>query len=431
MQGQGSDAANPPAEPHSNLPPAPPGIEPVPMPGMSGPPMSGMPGMEPPGVPGGLSGGFSPPGVNPAMNSAINQAVLNAAMLRMSLPAPSIPNPMAPLGMTNFGGFPTPPFGMSAGPFSFGMPGQAFPQVPGQNFGQAFPGVTPGQMAFPSQAGAIPGMPGYPVPSTAVSSTITTSTTTTSAKPPPIAQNVELMDVFRLMRNAAEADAEKERIEKEKEKTEKEKKKTKLEPLTVEDLLNIPLPKPAPAKPKPGKGKSKEGVSSRSESPSISQAVSQKMQSDPSESPLIEVTDDVSDQENIVLVAQEEEDGNIENVQVEEQVEIAPGEVAVDHVDEEEQQAEAEAGENQLEPAKVYHFAWDNVVDDALSDVTISSVHTSDISSFEEEEEESEEGPGSDEDSEDKRTTELSESVTTDKQEGSPEHTGEGEPAVP
>jgi len=36
------------------------------------------------------------------------------------------------------------------------------------------------------------------------------------------------------------------------------------------------------------------------------------------------------------------------------------------------------------EPTKEYHFAWDNVDDECLSDVTVSSVHTSDLSSFDE-----------------------------------------------
>ena len=31
---------------------------------------------------------------------------------------------------------------------------------------------------------------------------------------------------------------------------------------------------------------------------------------------------------------------------------------------------------------KIYHFAWDNMEDDSFSDITVSSIHTSDLSSF-------------------------------------------------
>lgn len=40
-------------------------------------------------------------------------------------------------------------------------------------------------------------------------------------------------------------------------------------------------------------------------------------------------------------------------------------------------------------PVKKFHFAWDDLLEDVqegMSDVTVSSVHTSDLSSFEEEE---------------------------------------------
>jgi hypothetical protein len=40
--------------------------------------------------------------------------------------------------------------------------------------------------------------------------------------------------------------------------------------------------------------------------------------------------------------------------------------------------------EDSEEPVKEYHFAWDNLDDECLSDVTVSSVHTSDLSSFDE-----------------------------------------------
>ena len=37
-----------------------------------------------------------------------------------------------------------------------------------------------------------------------------------------------------------------------------------------------------------------------------------------------------------------------------------------------------------LATGKKYHFAWDNLNDADMSDISVSSVHTSDLSSFEE-----------------------------------------------
>ena len=278
-----------------------------------------------------------------------------------------------------------------------------------QNFAQAYPGVTPGPAAF---AGAVPGMPGFPGPSSGV------PTSTAATSQPSIRTNTELLDVFRLMKNAAEADAEKERQEKEKEKEREKKKKTKLEPLTVEDLLNIPLPK-TEAKPK-AIAKTKKEASSRSESPNTTQ----KPISETS-SPQIEVAED--NQENVVVITQEEENGSMESMEVveEQQVEITPeAEVPLVAEDKEAEGGEMEVeGEVDAEPAKVYHFAWDDAPDD-LSDVTVSSVHTSDISSFEEDSH-SDVG-ASDQDLEEKETAELSQSTTTEKVDGSSEDTADG-----
>ena len=64
-----------------------------------------IPGMEPPTLPG-PGANFGPHGLpSPGINSAISQAVLHAAMLRMQIPGPT---PMPQLGVPNVG-FPTPP----------------------------------------------------------------------------------------------------------------------------------------------------------------------------------------------------------------------------------------------------------------------------------------------------------------------------------
>ena len=41
-----------------------------------------------------------------------------------------------------------------------------------------------------------------------------------------------------------------------------------------------------------------------------------------------------------------------------------------------------ESAETEEVQQKVYHFAWDNMDDDSFSDITVSSIHTSDLSSF-------------------------------------------------
>lgn len=136
----------------------------------------------------------------------------------------------------------------------------------------------------------------------------------------------------KLLQQSAEEEEEKKR--------ERMKKKKKLEPLTVESLLNIPLP--ATESPEKKKEKVEENIED-----TMGSAANEEM---------------VITEQEVVMEQDAEE--------VSEQMEI-----------------DAEG-----QPTKVYRFAWeDNSNADRMSDVTVSSVHTSDLSSFEDSCEEAEE----------------------------------------
>lgn len=150
---------------------------------------------------------------------------------------------------------------------------------------------------------------------------------------------------------------EKERKEKEKEQREKKRKKKKeLEPLTVESLLNVNIPKAVDnrrrkSEKKIEEEKKEEEVILRPEADTDSQ----------DGMAMLDVSDGTAVPANSQMLLVRE-DGSAEVITT----------------------AAAEPEEQEVETTteKVYHFAWDEPDVDKMSDADVSSVHTSDLSSF-------------------------------------------------
>ena len=192
-----------------------------------------------PGQPGAMS--HLPPG-----SAAIPQMPASSTMLPMHAGPPvntALPPPALPQQINNPSGipvqginvsYPPPPFGMTV-PFQFGA---YQPTVPGYPAVAPFavPGTVPA--SFPQ-----PGLPMTPEKSPSV-----------AGAPGHVRMPDAIINAFKVEGSPAQAEYERQlqqewrEREKEKEREKEREKKKKLEPLTVEDLLNIPLPKPPPEK---------------------------------------------------------------------------------------------------------------------------------------------------------------------------------------
>ena len=160
----------------------------------------------------------------------------------------------------------------------------------------------------------------------------------------------------------------------------KEKKKEKLPELTVESFLDIPLPKLHTAS---GTSKTKATAKHKASLPEQSNNAEKAKDSN------INVKD-----EKLTKAAVEKGQSKV----VDETVTIKKREDKMDDDTHAEEAAETvvsneasntvrvdEMTTDQEEAGKTYHFAWEKVGSDNMSEVTISSVHTSDLSSFEDE----------------------------------------------
>lgn len=148
-------------------------------------------------------------------------------------------------------------------------------------------------------------------------------------------------DVFAQQRNEAEVEREKKRW----------KKKKELEPLTVESFLDVSHLLPASQE-------MKEQKDGKNSTETVNRIQELEKPSEP----------DASNQENDV------------RYNVEQSEKLMADELARDEeISGEESQADFEG------TSKKYHFSWEGMDADKLSDMAVSSVHTSDLSSFDDE----------------------------------------------
>ncbi len=275
------------------------------------------------------------PGVPNLMDLPFSVA-MNAGMPNINVPPPNFGSPPMPW-MPNFMQYQANQMGQfSNTAMSPGFPQTSFQQVPGMP-SPMFPNQTMGITA----ASNLANVPNYTMPNT----TVTTSPT------PPTPVTIEQIKA-----------QEKLEEEKKKEKEEKEKEKKKeVEHLTMESLLKTFIPSPAKEPPKtdPRKDRSRE------------KRTGERTPTDN------KPTVDSHTNKNLSAVFEGEPAQSLDDKVVVGKPELSEDSLLAD------------------QPVKKYHFAWDDMEeeDDKMSHLSVSTIHTSDLSSFEDEYTDSEEGP--------------------------------------